>query len=183
MDHINHQSTLIQTQWRWTSRWTFSLSNMINHWSVSVWSTMDTRVSKNNSFFWILNNLFAVQFNYIGDQGSQPMISGLVLNGDRYSLEQFHFHWGLTRGVGSEHTVNGQSYSVEVTDFESYFPNLRLFCCHFAVASSPLRQATILVARRCSRRENRCRRCWHFLRGLFQLFFPLLQTFSQFFRL
>lgn len=55
-----------------------------------------------------------VQFNYIGDDKSAPMISGSALNYDNYSLAQFHFHWGQNRGHGSEHTVNEKSYSLEV---------------------------------------------------------------------
>jgi len=32
----------------------------------------------------------------------------------RYALEQFHFHWGPDNSVGSEHTVNGLAYPLEV---------------------------------------------------------------------
>ena len=31
-----------------------------------------------------------------------------------YYLEQFHFHWGTTDTVGSEHTVDGCPYPMEV---------------------------------------------------------------------
>ena len=33
----------------------------------------------------------------------------------RYILEQFHFHWGTVDTVGSEHTVDGHAYPMEVT--------------------------------------------------------------------
>lgn len=31
-----------------------------------------------------------------------------------YKLIQFHFHWGSNRTVGSEHTINGKHYQIEV---------------------------------------------------------------------
>ena len=33
---------------------------------------------------------------------------------DNYELWQFHAHWGKENSKGSEHTVNGHSYSGEV---------------------------------------------------------------------
>jgi carbonic anhydrase len=32
----------------------------------------------------------------------------------KYSLEQFHAHWGSDCSCGSEHTVDGKSYAAEV---------------------------------------------------------------------
>jgi len=81
-----------------------------------VLPTMATQVR-----FFVCNNLLApsiniaVQFNYIGDDRSAPTISGSALNYENYSLAQFHFHWGQQRGMGSEHTINDQSYSMEVS--------------------------------------------------------------------
>jgi len=31
-----------------------------------------------------------------------------------YYLEQFHFHWGARDRIGSEHTVDGKAYVMEV---------------------------------------------------------------------
>lgn len=61
-----------------------------------------------------VNNGHSVQFNYVGDERSAPAISGSALNHENYSLAQFHFHWGQQRGLGSEHTVNDKSYSMEL---------------------------------------------------------------------
>ena len=36
------------------------------------------------------------------------------LGDDKYALKQFHAHWGCSNGKGSEHTVDGQSYSGEL---------------------------------------------------------------------
>ena len=33
---------------------------------------------------------------------------------DKYQLEQFHFHWGSDSKRGSEHTLNGYTFSSEV---------------------------------------------------------------------
>lgn len=34
--------------------------------------------------------------------------------GSKYTLAQFHLHWGSTDGVGSEHRINGQIYPMEM---------------------------------------------------------------------
>ena len=36
-------------------------------------------------------------------------------HGDAYKIEQLHFHFGCENNKGSEHTVDGQRYSGEVT--------------------------------------------------------------------
>jgi hypothetical protein len=36
---------------------------------------------------------------------------------DAYKLHSFHFHWGNSNGVGSEHTVDGKSFPLEVLIF------------------------------------------------------------------
>ena len=41
------------------------------------------------------------------------VLSGGPLDGD-YNILQFHFHWGSTNYQGSEHTVNGQEYPLEL---------------------------------------------------------------------
>ncbi|XP_071447276.1 carbonic anhydrase 13-like [Hetaerina americana] len=42
-----------------------------------------------------------------------PRISGCALKGD-YIFSQIHFHWGKKNEEGSEHLVNGYSYSAEM---------------------------------------------------------------------
>ena len=37
-----------------------------------------------------------------------------------YLLKQLHFHWGNDDTVGSEHTIDGQSYPLEVNNSHSY---------------------------------------------------------------
>jgi carbonic anhydrase len=41
------------------------------------------------------------------------------LNGT-YVLEQFHFHWGNANNNGSEHSVNGVFYPLEVGDIYDF---------------------------------------------------------------
>lgn len=48
----------------------------------------------------------------IKGQGSE--LTGGPLNNDKYVVEQFHCHWGCSNGRGSEHTVDGESYSGEL---------------------------------------------------------------------
>ncbi|KAJ8664774.1 hypothetical protein QAD02_006436 [Eretmocerus hayati] len=42
-----------------------------------------------------------------------PTISGGPLNGP-YEFEEVHFHWGNNNHVGSEHTINGRQFSLEM---------------------------------------------------------------------
>jgi len=46
------------------------------------------------------------------DIGDSKMIGG-PLDGD-YKLIQLHFHWGANDSVGSEHTINGQRFPLEM---------------------------------------------------------------------
>lgn len=46
--------------------------------------------------------------------GSNSLLTGGPLGTNEYRLEQFHCHWGCTDDMGSEHTVDGQSYSGEL---------------------------------------------------------------------
>jgi len=57
------------------------------------------------------NNGHSVQFT-LDDPGKQ-MVSGGPLNGN-YALLQLHFHWGADSSKGSEHTVDGKQYSLEM---------------------------------------------------------------------
>jgi carbonic anhydrase len=44
----------------------------------------------------------------------KPYITGEALKNEIYLFEQLHFHWGGSRGRGSEHAINGKTYSMEV---------------------------------------------------------------------
>lgn len=46
--------------------------------------------------------------------GAGSELTGGPLVNDIYQLEQFHCHWGCSDGKGSEHTVDGESYSGEL---------------------------------------------------------------------
>lgn len=58
----------------------------------------------------IVNTGAGWKVNAVGD--------GTVLQGgplsDKYKLEQFHCHWGPDSSVGSEHTVDGNSFPAEI---------------------------------------------------------------------
>lgn len=45
--------------------------------------------------------------------GRHPTITGGGL-GDKFRFHNIHFHWGSSSGSGSEHTVNGGSYPLEM---------------------------------------------------------------------
>jgi len=45
--------------------------------------------------------------------GPEMTVSGGGLCGT-YKLAQFHFHWGSTDSVGSEHQIDGEPYPLEV---------------------------------------------------------------------
>ncbi|XP_061429328.1 carbonic anhydrase-like [Lethenteron reissneri] len=53
---------------------------------------------------------FSVDYN---DSGDSSVLSGGPL-ANPYKLKQFHFHWGTSDAKGSEHTVDGKSYSAEL---------------------------------------------------------------------
>ncbi|XP_053571146.1 carbonic anhydrase 13 [Bombina bombina] len=60
----------------------------------------------------ILNSghTFSVEFD---DTEDNSVVRGGPLYG-QYRLRQFHFHWGCEDGLGSEHKVDGKSYSAEL---------------------------------------------------------------------
>ena len=49
----------------------------------------------------------------LGD-GEIKTITGGSLGNNVYNLLQFHFHWGGDDKVGSEHTVDGERFPLEV---------------------------------------------------------------------
>ncbi|XP_078349321.1 carbonic anhydrase-like isoform X1 [Oculina patagonica] len=51
-------------------------------------------------------------------KGGVTLVGG-PLGQTTFSLEQFHFHFGCENNVGSEHTVNGNSYPAEVGIYKS----------------------------------------------------------------
>ena len=51
----------------------------------------------------------------ISKQLGTAKLTGGPLGKSVYKLEQLHFHFGCENNKGSEHTVDGQAYSGEVT--------------------------------------------------------------------
>lgn len=68
----------------------------------------------------VTNTGRSIMFTYAGRPETVPYISGVAVGGSRsgereqFVLEQFHFHWGQEEGVGSEHTLGGDRYDMEV---------------------------------------------------------------------
>ncbi|XP_014244183.1 putative carbonic anhydrase 3 [Cimex lectularius] len=60
----------------------------------------------------IKNNGHSVEVRLDTDEPIQ--ISGGPLHRNSYTLEQMHFHWGRNDSVGSENTINGHPYPMEV---------------------------------------------------------------------
>nr|XP_055054180.1 carbonic anhydrase 4-like isoform X2 [Misgurnus anguillicaudatus] len=59
----------------------------------------------------IKNNGHTVEVDV--SQNNTPTVSGGNL-GDTYKPIQFHFHWGTDVGAGSEHTIDGEQYPMEL---------------------------------------------------------------------
>ena len=57
------------------------------------------------------NNGYAPTF-FIGEELTVKLAGGLLQ--ENYFLKQFHFHFGCNDTVGSEHTVDGNTYPIEV---------------------------------------------------------------------
>lgn len=47
------------------------------------------------------------------ESGENLVVGGGGLTAD-YDLVQFHIHWGTDNSKGSEHTLNGRSFPMEV---------------------------------------------------------------------
>ncbi|KAK3715058.1 hypothetical protein QZH41_012118 [Actinostola sp. cb2023] len=83
--------------------------------------------------------LFGYTTGTLKNNGHSPtftvQIGGATLknpiNGQKYQLAQFHFHFGCDDSVGSEHTVNGKSYPGEVIPYVNYLKNLQMHLVFF----------------------------------------------------
>ncbi|XP_051970512.1 carbonic anhydrase 2-like [Xyrauchen texanus] len=60
----------------------------------------------------ILNNGHSFQVTFADDKDSSTLKEGPISG--TYRLKQFHFHWGASDDMGSEHTVNGKCYPAEL---------------------------------------------------------------------
>lgn len=67
--------------------------------------TITAATLKNSGYGWVVN--------IPKDDALRTCLVGGPLE-DRYTLEQFHAHWGAECDCGSEHTVDGKSYAAEV---------------------------------------------------------------------
>ncbi|XP_058456729.1 carbonic anhydrase 7-like [Malaya genurostris] len=59
------------------------------------------------------NDGHSAKFTYAWNAGDRPYLRGGPLK-TKYYFEQFHFHWGSNRTVGSEHVVDSQRYPMEL---------------------------------------------------------------------
>ena len=63
----------------------------------------------------IRNNGYAPTF-FVGEELTVKLAGGLLQ--ESYFMKQFHFHFGCNDTVGSEHTIDGNTYPIEVkSDF------------------------------------------------------------------
>lgn len=75
----------------------------------------------------VTNTGRSIQFTYAGRPETVPSISGVAVGGggraesEQFVLEQFHFHWGQIEGFGSEHTLDGDRYDMEVNKSKNIF--------------------------------------------------------------
>merc|ERR1711971_812607 len=63
------------------------------------------------------NNGHTIQFDLDDAEsgGTLPtMSSPFVATNAKYELQQFHFHWGSSPDIGSEHTVDGIAFPMEI---------------------------------------------------------------------
>ena len=59
----------------------------------------------------LVNNGYAPTF-YVGEELTVKLAGGLLE--EKYYLKQFHFHFGCNDSVGSEHSIDGNTYPIEV---------------------------------------------------------------------
>ena len=80
------------------------------------------------------NNIVTFHFSAQVDlEGNPSKISGGGLIGS-YTAVQFHFHWGSSSDKGSEHTIDGKQYPLEVCapTFSPFRPQSH---CHLCLAA------------------------------------------------
>ena len=58
------------------------------------------------------NNGYAPTF-FLGEELTVKLAGGLLQ--ENYFLKQFHFHFGCNDTVGSEHSIDGNTYPIEVS--------------------------------------------------------------------
>jgi len=62
----------------------------------------------------ITNNGHTLEFELGASSTVQPFIFGGRLHEDRFDFVQMHWHWGSTSDKGSEHTVEGRRFPMEI---------------------------------------------------------------------
>lgn len=62
--------------------------------------------------FTLANKEHTVQVDLVNNNDSVGISAGALPN--LYTLQQFHFHWGTVDSVGSEHTIDGHQYPMEM---------------------------------------------------------------------
>jgi len=62
----------------------------------------------------VSNNGHTLKFALGGNSTVQPFISGGRLQEERFDFVQLHWHWGSSSDKGSEHTVEGRRFPMEV---------------------------------------------------------------------
>eukprot|EP00095_Tigriopus_kingsejongensis_P010066 maker-scaffold99_size374999-snap-gene-2.30 protein:Tk10066 transcript:maker-scaffold99_size374999-snap-gene-2.30-mRNA-1 annotation:"glycosyl-phosphatidylinositol-linked carbonic anhydrase" len=60
------------------------------------------------------NNGHSAKIEYALNEAREPIVGGGGLPGDQFGFAQAHFHWGGGSDRGSEHTIIGRSYPLEL---------------------------------------------------------------------
>ena len=85
----------------------------------------------------LLSFTFTAQVDLVGPKSVLPSITSGGLS-DTFLAAQFHFHWGSIDTQGSEHTLNGKQFPLEV---RNSFRNQSLFLeFSFEIMAFPLKQ-------------------------------------------
>jgi len=64
-----------------------------------------------------------------------------------YKLKQFHFHWGKTDSVGSEHQIDGKPYPLEVASLTFYRAMLCMSAAYAILRCLSIRPSVCLSVR------------------------------------
>ena len=62
----------------------------------------------------IVNNGHSAKVEFTDGQSAPWIAGGRLPTGQIFELLQFHWHWGSASSVGSEHTLNGRSFPMEL---------------------------------------------------------------------